>query len=105
MNGWNGGPNKISNIVEPRKTLLMIEEDDYRGYNVNSWIISPPNTWTDYVAGSHDGGDNLTFADGHMEYWKWIDPDTLTLTPNMHGDSDPGSLDLARLAEVYKDPR
>ena len=105
MNGQEGGPTVISNIADPKKTLLMVEEDDYRGWNQGSWLISPPDTWDDYVAVSHDGGDNLTFADGHIEYWEWIDPDTLTLPPGQHHASDPGSLDLARLAEVYKDPR
>ena len=101
VNGISGGPSKISGIVDPRKTLLMVEEDDNRGYNMGSWLISPPDTWTDRVAGNHKGGDNLTFVDGHIEYWEWIDPDTLNL-PQDHHSTDPGSLDLARLAEVNK---
>ena len=84
----------------------MIEEDDPRGSNVSSWKMDSADQWCDYVAGNHDEGDSLIFADGHLEYWRWQDPDTLTLPYFNEGSSfhgaDPGSVDLARLWEVFR---
>ena len=56
------------------------------------------------MSGNHNGGDNLIFGDGHLEYWKWQDPDTLTLpyTDAWCYARDPGSVDLQRLWEVYR---
>ncbi len=104
LNGEHWRTDKLSGIKEPARCLLMIEEDDFRGYNVNSWILNSVDQWVDYVSGNHDGGDNLIFGDGHLEYWKWQDPDTLTLpyTDAWFYARDPGSVDLQRLWEVYR---
>ena len=36
---------------------------------------SPINTWYNLPANRHDNGENFSFADGHVEYWHWLDPD------------------------------
>ena len=104
LNGERIRTDRMSGITEPSRCLLMIEEDDFRGYNVNSWYVASTDRWVDFVSGNHDGGDNLIFADGHMEYWKWEDPDTLSLPYNdaPFGTADPGSVDLLRLWEVFR---
>jgi prepilin-type processing-associated H-X9-DG protein/prepilin-type N-terminal cleavage/methylation domain-containing protein len=38
----------------------------------------PQNVWWDLPAGRHDRGANLSFADGHVEYWKWKVPKIFT---------------------------
>jgi len=30
-----------------------------------------PNVWWDMPSGRHNQGGNLSFADGHVEHWKW----------------------------------
>jgi len=36
---------------------------------------SPENSWFNMPANRHNNGENFSFADGHVEYWKWHDPD------------------------------
>jgi len=83
-NDWGSLPyvNRYTKIHTPGNQLVFIEENDYRSNsNMNSWAQDPKsrgsNRWVDYVANYHDGGDNLSFADGHSEHWKWEDPRTL----------------------------
>jgi len=103
LNGERIVTDKLTGVVDPGGTLLMIEEDDWRGYNVNSWFLNSINTWVDYVSGNHNEGDNLVFVDGSMQYWQWEDPDTLTLpySEGGFGRSDNGSEDLKRLWPVF----
>ena len=35
--------------------------------------------WIDFVAGNHQTGDNVLFCDGHVEYHRWRNPNTLGL--------------------------
>ncbi len=97
------GTARFGGITDPGQTLLMIEEDDWRGYNVNSWFLNSVNQWVDYVSGNHDEGDNIVFADGSVQYWQWTDPDTLTLpySEGGFGRSDNGSEDLKRLWPIF----
>lgn len=103
LNGERKVTDRMSGIPDPGQTLLMIEEDDWRGYNVNSWYLNSINQWVDYVSGNHDEGDNIVFADGRVEYWQWQDPDTLTLpySEGGFGRSDNGSEDLKRLWPIF----
>ena len=88
-------------VPDPGNAMVFIEEYDNRGYNMNSFLLDPANyNWIDVVAGNHQQGDNLAFADGHVEYWKWLDPRTLTFAGG-HYASAPGSVDLDRLNRVY----
>lgn len=96
-----GAVAQYAQIDDPGETMLMIEEYDNRGYNMNSFTVYPSTyLWWDTVAGNHAGGDNLSFADGHVEYWIWKDPDTLTYGGG-HGCVDNGSVDLDLLGLVY----
>jgi len=33
-----------------------------------------PNIWWDMPSDRHMQGANLSFADGHVEHWKWVVP-------------------------------
>ena len=39
--------------------------------------IGPAAKIASYPAAYHERGANLSFADGHVEYHRWRDPDTL----------------------------
>lgn len=95
---------KISHIRDTARTFLFMEEDDWRGLNMNSWDTNGINRWWDYVAGNHNMGDNIAFTDGHVEYRRWEDPDTLSLSYGNFGKSDSGSVDL-RYIETIRFPR
>lgn len=101
LNGADSAATTIEQISNPADTMLLIEEFDNRDCNLTSFQIDPRNyIWIDVVAGNHEGGDNLTFVDGRVEYWLWRDPRTLTFEGG-HYVAAPDSVDLDRLDRVY----
>jgi len=59
------------------------------------------------ITARHSGGCNLTFADGHCEYWKYSDPRTISVAnyaidPEEASDYNP---DLDRMIELLKGKR
>jgi prepilin-type N-terminal cleavage/methylation domain-containing protein/prepilin-type processing-associated H-X9-DG protein len=38
-------------------------------------------TWSDLPANRHNQGADLSFADGHVEHWKWVAPKVYTVVP------------------------
>lgn len=68
---------KYSQIKSPSDKYVFLEENDTRGYNINSWVIHTDGTdaagWGDPLAVWHTNKSNLSFADGHAETWNWSD--------------------------------
>jgi type II secretory pathway pseudopilin PulG len=69
----------ISMILVPSKTFCFIEDADYRGYNIGTWVVmwglSAGNfTWSDPPAMFHGTVSTVAFADGHADFHKWTDP-------------------------------
>src|SRR4051794_14796763 len=67
---------KLTQIPDPSRIFVFIEEhpdsiDD--GYFLNQ---AQKYEWHDLPASYHNGGANLAFADGHLEYHKWVNPAT-----------------------------
>ncbi len=87
--------------------MVFMEEDDRRGWNQNSFMLGGgAGSFVDLVAANHDGGDNIGFLDGHVEYWYWQDSD-LRIRPKHNptptfGFNDPGNLDWPKLKAVFR---
>ena len=67
---------KTVQVPRPAGIFVFIEEhpDSINdGYFLNQ-IYS--QRWNDLPASYHSGGANLTFADGHLEIHKWLEPST-----------------------------
>jgi prepilin-type processing-associated H-X9-DG protein len=69
---------KIAQIVQPSSQFVFLDEreesiDD--GYFLV--ILDKPNIWGNLPAIYHSGACGFSFADGHSEIKKWVDPDTL----------------------------
>jgi prepilin-type N-terminal cleavage/methylation domain-containing protein/prepilin-type processing-associated H-X9-DG protein len=67
---------RLTQIPEPSLLFVFIEEhpDSINdGYFLNRLAI---REWTDLPASYHDGGANLTFADGHVQFRRWLDAST-----------------------------
>jgi hypothetical protein len=76
---WGAGATytKITAISMPAATFSMLEDADWRGYNVGTWVVNwaaDSFDWQDPPAMWHVNVDSISFADGHAELHKWTDP-------------------------------
>jgi prepilin-type N-terminal cleavage/methylation domain-containing protein/prepilin-type processing-associated H-X9-DG protein len=106
INAWlNGESNptarRTKDLNNPCNTFLLIEEFDPRGYNVNSFgIPATGDSWIDFPATWHNWGCNLSFCDGHIEYWRW--DDSVTRDLQTFYATTPNNPDLKRLQRVAR---
>lgn len=106
----------LNDVENPSYKLVFAEEDTWRDVASGAWGIyastSKPTLnlgrWWDDVANWHRGGMNVSFVDGHVEAWKWIDPRTIQpkqISPNGLGTTwhldHPGSIDVDRTRRAY----
>jgi prepilin-type N-terminal cleavage/methylation domain-containing protein/prepilin-type processing-associated H-X9-DG protein len=100
---------KVSDINRPgpSQAFVFIDEgitidDGYFAVKVNQ------AEWQNYPATRHGGAASLSFADGHSEIYKWIEPSTLQLNNTKpytgFAATRAGDRDLAKLARAYIDP-
>ncbi len=85
---------KASAITNPAPTKLFvfIDENEATIYDAQFGYPMPnddPGVWWDMPSNRHDQGANLSFADGHVEYWRWRFPMIFTLPPGAIGQSVP----------------
>ena len=70
---------KLSEVPDPSGIFVFIDEHPHSindGYFLNKPDATPPY-WFDLPAAYHNGGANLTFADLHVEYRKWLSEGTV----------------------------
>jgi prepilin-type N-terminal cleavage/methylation domain-containing protein/prepilin-type processing-associated H-X9-DG protein len=61
---------KMGQLKNPFSVLAFVCES----VNINDGIFlifPPPDNWTDLPSERHSNGCPFSFADGHVEYWKW----------------------------------
>jgi prepilin-type N-terminal cleavage/methylation domain-containing protein/prepilin-type processing-associated H-X9-DG protein len=98
---------KTSELVNPPpdQVFVFIEEHEESVWS-GGFLVLPreggAGTWNSTPTDRHMQGCNLTFADGHLEYWKWLAPKR----PNRNQlITDPKDLrDLRRLQESLPKP-
>jgi prepilin-type N-terminal cleavage/methylation domain-containing protein/prepilin-type processing-associated H-X9-DG protein len=100
-------------IRQPSERLVFTDATSRTGWIDGSFcpvndIKEEPLKWTNRlnmnITARHDGGTNISLADGHCEYLKWKDRRTIELaqwniSPAEASDNNP---DLLRLAEMIK---
>jgi prepilin-type processing-associated H-X9-DG protein len=84
IQGYSGYPPMFSEsqivMTSPSATSVFLDESTF---TINDGFFSLPimgNAWIDVPAVWHGRGDNLSFADGHAEHWRWTDPRTVAMT-------------------------
>jgi prepilin-type N-terminal cleavage/methylation domain-containing protein/prepilin-type processing-associated H-X9-DG protein len=88
---------RTSQIIRPSQSLTFIDEDDSTIDDGHFLYSTTGNEWLNVPAWRHQNGDTLAFADGHVEYWKWLG----TLPPSYSTAGNPATLqDLARLQQT-----
>jgi len=74
---------KFTDIKQPPPSSLfvLIDEQEEAIWDATFGYWSPDSYWSDYwldlPADRHQQGANLSFADGHVEHWKWKAPKIL----------------------------
>jgi prepilin-type N-terminal cleavage/methylation domain-containing protein/prepilin-type processing-associated H-X9-DG protein len=75
---------KFNEIVAPGDKFVFLENNDWRGWNMGSWMFDynpkvDPNryNWGDQMAIFHNDRNTFGFADGHAEKHKWEDGSTI----------------------------
>ncbi len=66
------------NNPSPSKCMVFIDENNYTiddGYFAIP-VGTDPAKWQNSPAARHNNGGVLSFADGHAELWRWIEPTT-----------------------------
>jgi prepilin-type N-terminal cleavage/methylation domain-containing protein/prepilin-type processing-associated H-X9-DG protein len=63
---------RINQIHRTAATLTFLEEDISTIDDGHFLYVSTTNEWLNVPAWRHRNGDTLAFADGHVEYWKWL---------------------------------
>ena len=118
MNAFLGGDlamNPAMNVADvrrPSSTFVFIEEHQSSRWGSSFMVISALKpvvgggsslaSWVSTPADRHDQGCNLTFADGHIEYWRWYTPKTEreSMLSSTSGNRHRDVRDLGRLQAV-----
>jgi prepilin-type N-terminal cleavage/methylation domain-containing protein len=82
--------NKLTDIKDPSPSNLWVFTDEHPDSINDGWLIVEPSTpikWGRDLPGSyHNKANSFTFADGHSELHKWLEPTTSApVTQNEHG--------------------
>jgi prepilin-type N-terminal cleavage/methylation domain-containing protein/prepilin-type processing-associated H-X9-DG protein len=77
---WLPAWKKFTQIRHPTPTELFVFIDEHEDCILDAQFGNPPvgswndGFWWDLPANRHNQGANLSFADGHVEHWKWKVP-------------------------------
>jgi prepilin-type N-terminal cleavage/methylation domain-containing protein/prepilin-type processing-associated H-X9-DG protein len=110
---WNSIPawKKFTQIRHPIPSELFVFIDENEDTIFDGQFGNPcnpplpfsaPDQWWDMPSNRHNQGGNLSFADGHVEHWKWRVPMTFRGFPQtVNPDEMP---DYRRVQSVMKQP-
>jgi prepilin-type processing-associated H-X9-DG protein len=102
---------KDSELVSPgpERTFVFIEEHEASSW-LGSFRILPRDkftlasgTWTSTPSDRHTQGCNISFADTHVEYWKWFWPKKVDLHSKLASNGQE-LRDFRRLQDVVPKP-
>jgi prepilin-type N-terminal cleavage/methylation domain-containing protein/prepilin-type processing-associated H-X9-DG protein len=96
-------------ISSPDRVFVFIEEHESSAW-LGSFHIMPREkltlaaaSWSSTPSDRHNQGCNLTFSDGHVEYWKWYWPKKVDLQSKLTSNGHE-LRDLRRLQECVPKP-
>jgi prepilin-type N-terminal cleavage/methylation domain-containing protein/prepilin-type processing-associated H-X9-DG protein len=80
-NGIGSGAVLIKNRLQIRKTserMVLVDDGGCEGLTEGGWTVYYVynDTWWDPPSARHGDGTTFSYADGHSEYHKWLDPRT-----------------------------
>lgn len=96
---------KQSSIRDPGPAKAFVFIDNHRGNTAGgSFSVAQPDfwRWSHFPGARHQNGANLSFADGHVENWRWKEAKSVYWEKNKGwggGEVTSGDRDLSRLQE------
>ncbi|MBI4325029.1 MAG: prepilin-type N-terminal cleavage/methylation domain-containing protein [Chloroflexi bacterium] len=105
---------KQSNFQDPGPAEAFVFMDNHpKNTAGGSFGVFQPGsshgwTWGHFPGARHQNGANLSFADGHVEHWRWKEAKSLYWEKNCfwgYKDVPPGDRDLRRLQECIPHPK
>jgi len=95
---------KITDVIHPTDRFVFIEENDPRGENEGTWVMSATGTAVNHWAGTsildspaafHGSSSTFIWADGHATSRRWLDARTIayaaSMNPNKYGSPPPST--------------
>jgi len=73
------GPNKKTSDITrpgPSRAMVFVHESPNTIEDGYFAVKGFQNIWQNLPASTHGNGGTVSFADGHVEFWKWIEPET-----------------------------
>lgn len=94
---------KYTEIKQPSRKIVWIEEADGCGYNQNTWnMYLNVERWWDPFAIWHYGYSTFGFADGHADRHKWEEEETIDMAREQRKVVDcPDSVDYEWFRDSY----
>jgi len=95
---------KVTSIHDPgpSQAFVFVDESHYTIDDGYFAVLVVENTWQNFPAYRHGGSAGFSFADGHSEVWKWVEPSTGQLKdPSGFTHTFPGNRDLQRVRDGY----
>jgi prepilin-type N-terminal cleavage/methylation domain-containing protein/prepilin-type processing-associated H-X9-DG protein len=92
---------KYSDIINPgpAQAIVFVDENENSVDNGSFLIDSFGHSWPNLPGSRHEKGCTFSFADGHVDYWKWRGTAVLTFVD--YGQSVPNnSADMADLQRI-----
>jgi len=85
----------------PSRAFLFIDERDDSIDDGYFAVTLTPRSWQNCPATWHQRGDVLSFADAHAEYWRWLEPGTITAHFPFGAVKSPVDRDFDRVLNAY----
>ena len=97
---------KYSSITNPAPSRLFVFIDENAqtlydaqfGYPMPNYVYE----WWDMPSDRHFRGGNLSFADGHVEHWRWKAPKTPAVVGQQINTSNGDADDFARIGSAMR---
>ena len=98
---------KVSSINRPgpSQAFVFIDESEWTIDDGYFAVLVNADTWQNFPAVRHNKSVGLSFADGHSEVWRMIEPNTSQLKGSGgFAPAGKGNRDLKKIAQAYIDP-
>ena len=100
---------KFTQVNNPDLSRCLVFIDENPDTMVDSVFGMPTalydgsQNWWDLPSDRHNRGANLSFADGHVEHWRWVAPKTSTVPAGQPQPASPGEMpDYNRVRAVIR---